>query len=134
MDRRDFFKMFAAGATTVVPLIGGAPCDEARALIIEPPKVELAPAGLSANMLPDLGEYDVTLYATNKTTGQAVTINSATVMTKCTWAIAFAATALDSPDPVKRQMFQDEGQMTFEATGVPWVRVGAVSDLRRKAA
>ena len=131
MDRRDFFKMFAAGAT-VIPLIGGTPCDEARAMIIEPPKVELAPAQLSAKMMPDIGEYDVTIYATNKATGQAVTINSATVLTKCTWTAAFAATAMDSP--AKRQVFQNLGQMTFEVTGVPWVRVGAVSNMRRKAA
>src|SRR5579863_1612450 len=40
MERRDFFKLFAAGAT-VVPVLGEMPSMQARAKLIETPKIEI---------------------------------------------------------------------------------------------
>lgn len=71
IDRRSLLKLFGAGAT-IAPVLAGVPKIEAQALIVKPPKVELAPEPevVLADRLPSLGGMDVTVFMRNRETGE----------------------------------------------------------------
>lgn len=79
MNRRDLLKLFGTGAT-IAPVLGGIASESARAIIVEPPKVELAPSpqimevdpGELRELLCNLDQYDVTVHLRAKRTGKVL--------------------------------------------------------------
>ena len=120
-NRRDFFKFFAAG-TTIVPILGGVPVEEGRALIVEPPRVEPVQSFLSTSKVPEIGNYRVTVYAQNKATKQSFTIESDAFLSH---VVTEHVDVTGYGDTFHRQI-PGPSRMTFEVTGVPYVRIAAI--------
>lgn len=84
LNRRDLLKKFGIGAA-IVPIIGGVPEMEAKASLIEVPRVELArpvitEAPLFLQSPVSYGEFDITVIVKQRASGQVTTFRNAGIL------------------------------------------------------
>lgn len=134
MNRRDVLKLFGVGAA-VVPIVNGLPARDAEAKLIEVPKLEIPHAieGTGTQMFlaadPPVGaDYDCVLHMRDKRSGQSYRMDCDAILIN-TRRQAIDVSTWEDGGPGRRMM-AGLSEMTFIATGKPYIAIRGVSDLK----
>lgn len=121
MNRRDLLKLFGVGSA-IVPVIGGVPEVQAKALLVDLPHIIAAPAPqiIKPGSWSELmGGYDVWLTAREQKTGHVMTMRCSAFLMNAQIEVV-DVTSLGSSRGF-REFKPGPLHLTFEATGEPIV-------------
>ena len=113
MNRRDIFKLFGVGAM-VVPVINGMPHEEARSLIVEPPRVEPVEFTVHPPRWDDFGKCDVMVFARDQKTGTVMSMQCEAFIASANYHIVDVTTSMGT---LCRRKLPTYVEVSFVATG-----------------